>query len=157
MDSNDGHSKSQPVQGDDVDVAALQAELAEAKRIGRWLYDHSPGLRRFLGDVSEWPWLLDADAPGGVDAAHVDDAVRDRQVLHAFAVIQASGRDPFDAQDLPTALGFTSSEFDSTVSRLIHGGLVTGGRYFSRAFVETVTDAGMEAARTKDTAHVARP
>lgn len=43
------------------EVQRLEGQLREARRIGAWLYEHlSPGARRSLGDVSEWPWLLDA-------------------------------------------------------------------------------------------------
>lgn len=40
----------------------LRAELAEAKRIGRWLYEHlDPEARNAIGDISAWPWLVEDD------------------------------------------------------------------------------------------------
>lgn len=46
---------------------ALSAQLAEARRIGRWLYEHlHSDARHSLGDVSEWPWLLSEDPPAPV-------------------------------------------------------------------------------------------
>lgn len=44
------------------EVTRLEDESAEAKRVGAWLYDHvSQGTGIVLGDVSDWPWLLDRD------------------------------------------------------------------------------------------------
>lgn len=41
------------------EIERLEDELRETRRIGVWLYDHlSPGARILLGDVSEWPWLV---------------------------------------------------------------------------------------------------
>lgn len=42
----------------------LRAEVAEARRITRWLYQNhlTPEARRTLGDMTaEWPWLLAED------------------------------------------------------------------------------------------------
>jgi hypothetical protein len=139
-------AEASPANAETVDVDELRAELAEAKRIGRWLYDRSPALRLFLGDVSEWPWLLEPGAPREPAPRTLTEADRDWAVLRAFAVIQATGDDPFDAEDVASNLGLSVDEFDGSLYRLIHTGLVTGGRLFSRAFVETVTVEGMSAA-----------
>lgn len=41
------------------EIQRLEDELRESRRIGVWLYDHlAPGARILLGDVSEWPWLV---------------------------------------------------------------------------------------------------
>lgn len=50
------------------DVANLEGDRNEARRIGTWLYDRSPGVRLYLGDTSEWPWLT-------ADTAHDSDPV----------------------------------------------------------------------------------
>ncbi len=92
-DDNRDHAESSPANAGMVDVDELRAELAEARRIGRWLYDRSPALRLFLGDVSEWPWLLEPGAPRQPAPDTLTDADRDWTVLHAFAVIQAAGDD----------------------------------------------------------------
>lgn len=133
-----------------VDVAALQAELAEARRIGAWLYDHAPaGLRRHLGDVSEWPWLLDGpsardDAPS---RTAVEDPNRDYAVLRAFAELQAGGEDLyFAAEYIATTLSLSTDEFDAALANLIAQKLVEGGKTFQRSFVERVTEAGTAAA-----------
>lgn len=43
-----------------AEVERLEEQVLEARRIGAWLYGHlDPGARIFLGDVSEWPWLLE--------------------------------------------------------------------------------------------------
>jgi hypothetical protein len=131
---------------DAVDVEMLRAELAEARGIARWLYDRSPGPRLFLGDVSEWPWLLKSNPPGKPMPARLTEADRDRAVLRAFAVIQAAGEDPHDAEDVADTLGLSAEEFDGSLYRLIHGGLITGGKTFSRSYVDTVTDEGMAVA-----------
>ncbi|WP_416957814.1 hypothetical protein ACNKF0_09490 [Nocardioides sp. T5] len=145
MAGNDNRESSPDAPNHAVDIDALRAELAEAKRISRWLYNHVPWpVRHFLGDVSEWPYLLDEDAPADDTVpTPFRDAERDQAVLHAFALIQAAGQDPYDAEHIPGTLGLTSEEFDGTLRRLIHDGLVTGGRLPSRAFVETVTGQGM--------------
>lgn len=39
------------------EVRRLEDERDEARRIGTWLYNRSPGIRLYLGDASEWPWL----------------------------------------------------------------------------------------------------
>lgn len=157
MDSNDrrGHLETGPAGQDDgedepVAVAALRAELAEAKRIGRWLYNRAPGPRLFLGDVSEWPWLLEPDPEDEAATPRLAAADRDRAVLRAFAVIQAQGDDPYDAEHVPNILRLSATEFDASLYRLLHGGLITGGQLFSRSFVETVTDKGMAAAGMLD-------
>jgi hypothetical protein len=152
MAGNDNRESSSDVPEDAVDIDALRSELAEAKRISRWLYDHVPWpVRHFLGDVSEWPYLLDADPPADDTVpTPFRDAERDQAVLHAFALIQAVGRDPYDAEHVASTLGLSAEEFDGSLYRLIHGGLVTGGQLFSRSFVETVTDQGMAAAGMLD-------
>lgn len=134
-----------------VDVAALQTELAEAKRIGAWLYRHVPaGLRRHLGDVSEWTWLLQRDSTdvGKFPAARAgDDPVRDQAVLRAFAELQAGGEDVyFVAEFIASYLQLNSEEFDVALGNLITDRLVEGGKTFRRSYVERVTDAGMAAA-----------
>lgn len=139
-----------------VDVAALQAELAEAKRIGAWLYSHAPaGLRRHLGDVSEWPWLL--NTPGTEDRPVPpppprDDPERDQAVLRTFAQLQASGEDVyFAAEYVADVLHLSSAAFDAALANLISHGLVEGGKTFQRSFVERVTDAGMDATGMRPT------
>lgn len=134
-----------------IDVAALQAELAEAKRIGTWLYGHAPaGLRRHLGVVSEWPWLL--DAPGTEDRPvppppPQDDPERDQAVLRTFAELQATGEDDYVAAEyIADVLHLRSAQFDAAVGNLIGQGLVEGGKTFQRTFVEHVAPAGMTAA-----------
>lgn len=134
-----------------VDVAALQAELAEAKRISAWLYRRAPaGLRRHLGDVSEWPWLLDRDSTAldEVPARQAgDDPVRDQAVLRAFAELQAGGEDVyFAAEYIASLLQLNPEEFDAALCNLITDKLVEGGKTFRRSYVERVTDAGMAAA-----------
>jgi hypothetical protein len=112
----------------------------DLRREGERAGEHDPGPVDVHGDPWDGPWL-------------VGDPARDRDVLYAFAVIQESGLDPFDAHGVAAALGLTDAEFDSSLYRLIHAGLVTGGRFFARAFVETVTEAGLAAAgipRTRD-------
>jgi hypothetical protein len=151
-DDNRDHAESSPANAGVVDVDELRAELAEARRIGRWLYDRSPALRLFLGDVSEWPWLLEPNAPEEPAPRRLTEVDRDRAVLRAFAVIQAAGDDPYDAEDVASTLGLTVEEFDGSLYRLIHAGLVTGGKLFSRSFVETVTEKGMAAAGMLDAA-----
>lgn len=47
------------------EVASLEEDRLEARRIGTWLYDHSPAIRRYLGDTSEWPWLMENNPPPG--------------------------------------------------------------------------------------------
>lgn len=97
MDSNDRHSTGQDgalSEEDSRDVAALRAERAEARRIARWLYDRSPALRLFIGDVSEWPWLIESHPPEGPTLQRLTEADRDLRVLRGFAVIQAVGEDP---------------------------------------------------------------
>lgn len=48
------------------EIVRLRGELAEARRIGMWLYDRlPPGARMALGDVSEWPWLLEKNNEEG--------------------------------------------------------------------------------------------
>lgn len=134
---------------DDSEVETLRVELAEARRIGRWLYDRSPGLRLLLGDVSEWPWLIEPPVQEPAPR-RLTEADQDRAVLRAFAVVQASGDDPYDREDVGGTLGLSDAEFDGSVYRLIHAGLVAGGRLSSRAFVETVTEEGMAAAGMLD-------
>jgi hypothetical protein len=151
-DDNRDHADSSPTNANTVDADDLSAELAEAKRIGRWLYDRSPALRHFLGDAREWPWLLEPNAPRELVPRTLAEADRDWTVLRAFAVIQASGDDPFDAEDVASTLGLTAEEFDGTLYRLVHARLVTGGQLFSRSFVETVTVEGMAAAGLLDPA-----
>lgn len=43
-------------------------------------------------------------------------------------------------------------EFDGSLYRLIHAGLVAGGQLFSRSFVETVAEKGMATAGMLDVA-----
>lgn len=134
-----------------ADLAALQSELDEAQRIGAWLYNHAPaGLRRHLGDVSEWPWLLDTPGIEGkpfLPAIPQDDLERDHAVLRAFAQLQASGEDVyFAAEFVADVMHLSSTEFDAALANLIKDNLVEGGKTFQRSFVERVTDAGMDAA-----------
>ncbi|WP_416957799.1 hypothetical protein ACNKF0_09450 [Nocardioides sp. T5] len=141
---------------DDRETEALRAELAEAKRIGRWLYDRAPGLRLLLGDVSEWPWLVDEpNVPREPAPRQLAEADHDQAVLRTFAVIQASGDNPYDAEDVASTLGLSPEEFDDSIYRLLQAGLVTGGRLMSGAFVDTVTAEGMAAAGMLD--HDGRP
>jgi hypothetical protein len=142
--------------------AALQAELAEAKRIGAWLYDHAPaGLRRHLGDVSEWPWLL--NIPNAEDKPVPpppprDDPERDQAVLRTFAQLQAGGEDVyFAAEYVADVLHLSSAAFDAALANLIQHGLVEGGKTFQRSFVERVTDAGMDVAGMQPTHHDEAP
>lgn len=130
----------------DAAVEELRAERDEARRLARWLYDRSPALRRHLGDVSEWPWLLDPVEEPATDP----DADLDRAVLRAFAAVQDRGDDPHDATDIADTLGLNADQFDGSVSRLIHAGLLTGGRTFSRTYIDRVTDAGIAAAGALD-------
>lgn len=131
-----------------VDVAAMQAELLEAKRIGTWLYERAPaGLRRHLGDTSEWPWLLDglvgADTTVPVDAQRAD-AAREAAVLRAFAELQSEGENLyFAAEYVARLLRLSTDEFDAALSNLVARGLVEGGKTFTRSFVERVTAVGM--------------
>ncbi len=142
---------AQPTGDEPVNVAAIQAELAEAKRIGTWLYDHLPwAVRHVLGDVSEWPWLLDganARAADALPAVTDKDPVRDLAVLRAFAALQESGEDVyFAAEHVAATLDLTANELDAALANLIADGHLHGGKTFTRAFVESVTDAGLAAA-----------
>ena len=143
-DSRD-HVESDPAAAGGAVVDDLRAELDEARLIGRWLDDRSPALRLFPWDVSEWPWLVQPNPEDEAATPGLAEADRDRAVLRAFAVIQAAGGDPYDAEDVADTLGLSAEEFDGVLYRLIHAGLVTGGQLVSRSFVDTVTDQGMAA------------
>lgn len=151
LDVDDGHGPA-IVEGSEslTEAEVATAELAEVQHIGRWLYDRSPGLRLVLGDVGEWPWLLEPNPPSAPGTTWLADADRDRGVLRAFAAIQASGAEPYAADDRGATLGLTADELDATLYRLVHGGLVSGGHLFTRSFVEVVTDKGMAAAGMLD-------
>lgn len=56
------------------EVANLENDRYEARRIGTWLYDHSPGVRLYLGNTSEWPWLTADPARNGDSVPDPEDA-----------------------------------------------------------------------------------
>lgn len=45
-------------------IAKLEADLEEARRIGRRMWENlPPAAKPAIGDVSEWPWLESPDDP----------------------------------------------------------------------------------------------
>jgi hypothetical protein len=132
------------------DVAALRAELAAAKGISRWLYDRSPNLRLFLGDVSEWPWLVDQEPEDEAVGARLVQADLDLAVLRRLAAAQALAEDLGGAADLAGQLGFAPDQFDGALSRLIDVGHLAGGQVSGGIQIETVTYQGISAAGMLD-------
>lgn len=145
-DQQDDHQRQRGADANEsAVVAALRAELAAAQHISRWLYDRSPHLRLFLGDVSEWPWLVGGHPESEAVASRLAEADVDRAVLRALAGIQAAGGEA-GAEDVAGHLGLAPDQYDGVLRRLIQAGHLSGGQLPSGIHVDAVTHQGMSAA-----------
>lgn len=131
-------------------MAALRAELAAAKDISRWLYDRSLNSWLFLGDVSEWPWLVDRESKDEAVGARLVQADLDLAVLRRLAAAQVLQEDLGATADVVGQLGLAPDKFDGALSRLIDAEHVAGGQVFGGIQIETVTQQGISAAGMLD-------
>ncbi|WP_374455940.1 hypothetical protein [Nocardioides sp.] len=68
------------------------------------------------------------------------DALR---VLRAIVDIETQGADPYEASAAITAdLGLSAGVYEACLKRLVTGGYIYGGRYFSGPYVEGTTERG---------------